>query len=209
MTDIARTTIYYSSTKTQQPSKDHKAVPDLQKQPLIIDIVEDLQLTGIQVVEIIRPEIYKHPISFRYLKDFRKGSIHLISKPIHDIRILKSAYNIVIIGTDKGAPSTHRRVNRPQLQESGILSFIDEIWVTSTALSDKMQEYCSQPIIQITRDIKDKKHKKLRLFNRRKTESPEDDRGLDFSLIKDRLSTIHRSQFDHLTSDNDFRPSSR
>jgi hypothetical protein len=192
MIDTVRKTIYYSLRTTKQPSIENEAGLRNQQQLIIFDIIEYLQLVGIQAIEIVRPEIYKHPISFRYLPDFQKGSIHLISKPIHDIRILKSAYNIAIVTANKGLPSTHRNVNKPQLQEFGILSSIDEIWVTSTSLKDKMQEYCSQPIIQITRDIKDSKHKKLRLFKRKKTKFRAGDTALDIGLIKDRLSEIQK-----------------
>jgi hypothetical protein len=60
-------------------------------------ILKAISLLGAKTQELIRRELYSAEVAFESLKQFHPGDIHVIFKPIEEIRILRGAYNIACI----------------------------------------------------------------------------------------------------------------
>lgn len=95
----------------------------------------------IKVSEIIRPEIYKHEIAFKFIKTFHQGDIHLIFKPFEEIRILKRAYNIGIIAWEFDCINTKTFDSFPLSNHLRILSLLDEVWVLCEYTKKVLEQY--------------------------------------------------------------------
>jgi len=94
-------------------------------------VIHLLNGAGMVTHEIVRPEIYKHDISFNFLPDFRKGAIHLIFKPFEYIRILKNAYNISVVSWEFDTINAASQNDLPFTNHTRMLSLLDEIWLIS------------------------------------------------------------------------------
>ena len=93
--------------------------------------------TGILPIEILRPEIYKQPVSFKFLSKWQINTPHIIFKPFEEIRILKNAYNIAVLAWewDKISNKVGEKClipNSPLANQKRMLSLLDEIWVLSS-----------------------------------------------------------------------------
>lgn len=82
-------------------------------------VIRILELNDIKTIELVRPEIYKHEISFRFLESFQPGTIHIIFKPIEEMKFLKNAYNIAIINQN------YTSIDKKSLDR---LRLMQEIW---------------------------------------------------------------------------------
>lgn len=100
-----------------------------------------LEKEQIKAYEIIRPEIYKHKIALDFLKDFKRGDIHLIFKPFEEIRILKGAYNIGIIAWEFNRINTITFNCFPFSNHLRVLSMLDEVWVLCEYTKKVLQQY--------------------------------------------------------------------
>jgi hypothetical protein len=137
-------TIFYSfriHNKPQNPP-DHLSFSTIyhsckETKDRVIDL---LNRDGIVTHEVIRPEIYKHNISFRSLPNFNHGAIHLIFKPFEYIRILKNAYNILVISWEFDAINVNSQNGTPFTNHYRMLSLLDEIWL----LSNQQKEILNQ-----------------------------------------------------------------
>ena len=89
-------------------------------------IINLLLREGYKVHEIIRPELYKHQISFKFLPNFSPGDIHLIFKPMPFIRPLKNALNIWVKA--ESLISNLPNLFHPFFNPSRMLSLVEEIW---------------------------------------------------------------------------------
>lgn len=103
--------------------------------------IDLLKSKHIKVREIIRPEIYKHEIAFKFLEEFQLGDVHLIFKPFEEIRILKGAYNIGIIAWEFDQISTAAINSFPFSNHLRILSMLDEVWVLCEYTKKVLQQY--------------------------------------------------------------------
>lgn len=100
-----------------------------------------LEINNIKVHEVIRPEIYKHQLAFKFLTNFRQGDIHLIFKPFDEMRILKTAYNIGIIAWEFNKINTVTFNSVPFSNHLRILSMLDEVWVLCEYTKKVLQQY--------------------------------------------------------------------
>lgn len=124
-----RTTIFYSFRIHGKllPESDcilyEKNFSYMKIKAKIINLLSD---QGYFLREIIRPEIYKHQVSFNFLPNFKAGDIHLIFKPIEFIRPLKNAYNIWV----KAEPVKNWDTLPPHpfFEYPRMSSLIEEIW---------------------------------------------------------------------------------
>jgi len=92
-----------------------------------------LKKSNYTLKEIIRPEMYKHPIAFEHLEYFNinEENIHLIWKPIEHINILKKAKNIGIFAWEFDKINEEDIEGNPFLNQKRMLNLLDEIWVPS------------------------------------------------------------------------------
>lgn len=104
-------------------------------------IINFLKHEGMITHEIIRPEIYKHDISFQFLPNFKKGSFHLIFKPFEHIRILKNAYNILVVSWEFETIHMVSQNDIPFTNHYRMLSLLDEIWLFSNRQKDIMSRH--------------------------------------------------------------------
>jgi glycosyltransferase involved in cell wall biosynthesis len=88
---------------------------------------------GYGVREIIRPEIYKHSVSFSHIKNYDLGdtNYHFIFKPIEHFNVLKSAFNIGVFAWEFDAIVDFDIDGSPFKNQKRMLSMLDEIWVPS------------------------------------------------------------------------------
>ncbi len=100
-------------------------------------IINILLEEGFKIKEIIRPEIYKHQISFSFLPDFHKGAIHLIFKPLEYTRPLKNAYNIWV--NTGWISSYNSEFFHPFLNPERMISLIEEIWYCTPNISNDLR----------------------------------------------------------------------
>jgi hypothetical protein len=107
---------------------------------------------GIFTFEMIRPEIYKHEISFNFLPNFRKGSIHFIFKPFEYIRILKNAYNICVVSWELKDVHLSSQNDIPFTNHKRMLSLVNEIWAFSNFQKDLLNQYNFPNTFLITED---------------------------------------------------------
>lgn len=104
-------------------------------------VIDLLKRNGIITHEIIRPEIYKHRISFNLLPHFKPGIIHLIFKPIEHIRILKNSYNISIVPWEFDTINLASQSGIPFTNHYRMLSLLDEIWVLTSRQQDILNRH--------------------------------------------------------------------
>lgn len=97
-------------------------------------VLKVLKNKDIVLEEVIRPEIYKHDIAFRFLTNFKKNDIHLIFKPIKDVRLLKHAYNIIFLMQENIKTIEQYDITKPFSNKLRMLKLIDEIWVDNTEI---------------------------------------------------------------------------
>jgi glycosyltransferase involved in cell wall biosynthesis len=115
-----------------------------------------LKFNGYNIYEIIRPEIYKHPLAFDFLPDYNhKKSIHLIFKPIEEINILKNSKNIGIFAWEFDKITTSNVSNNPFTNQKHMLSLLDEIWVPSTYTKDVLNDFGFNNVYFIPAPIKE------------------------------------------------------
>ena len=115
-------------------------------------VINLLSVNGIATHEIIRPEIYKHDISFGFLPHFKRGDIHLIFKSFENIRILKNAYNICAVSWHFDAISVESKNGIPLTNHYRMLSLLDEIWVLSNQQKEILNQYSLFNIHLISED---------------------------------------------------------
>ncbi|RJQ27169.1 hypothetical protein C4565_05565 [Candidatus Parcubacteria bacterium] len=85
---------------------------------------------GYQIFKITKPEIYKHPISFRFLQNFSQKSIHLVIRRPENIRILKNAFNILILPITVSPSEMIDKQEYPFQKYQRMFSLVDEILTT-------------------------------------------------------------------------------
>lgn len=123
LSDLSTTDLYHLCEKT----KDR-----------LIDL---LSANGIPTHEIIRPEIYKHDLSFKFLPNFKHPSIHLTFKPFEHLRILKKAYNISVVSWEFDSINIKSHNNIPFTNHYRMLSLFDELWVLSIHQKEILNQY--------------------------------------------------------------------
>lgn len=116
------------------------------------ELLNLLSADGISMNEIIRPEIYKHDVSFNFLPNFIHGCIHLIFKPFEYIRILKNAYNISIIPWEFDDINIVSKDDIPFTNHRRMLSMVDEIWIFSDKQKDILNNYKFFNVFLISQD---------------------------------------------------------
>jgi len=102
-----------------------------------------LKNNGFDLYEIIRPEMYKHPISFDYIPKFDKNgkNIHLIFKPIEHINPLKHSKNIGVFAWEFDKINENDINGNPFLNQKRMLKLLDEIWVPASFTRDVLKKY--------------------------------------------------------------------
>ena len=75
-----------------------------------------------------KPEIYKHPEAFKFLDKLSQNSLHLIIRRPENIRVLKNAYNILILPIIITEKELNRINDRPFMNYKRMLSLVHEIW---------------------------------------------------------------------------------
>lgn len=113
---------------------------------------------GYQTYEIIRPELYKHSISFKYLPNYDKKSIHLIFKPIEHINILKNTYNIGVFAWEFDKINEEDINGNPFINQKRMLNLLDEIWVPSGFTKDVLKKYGFENVYFIPAPIAEPKN---------------------------------------------------
>jgi glycosyltransferase involved in cell wall biosynthesis len=106
-------------------------------------IIGALAHLGIEARELIRPEMYSATVAFQSLGEFRKGNVHLIFKPIEEIRILRGAYNIACILWEFDQLNDRARTANPCSNYVRMLNTVDEVWCYCRFTRDVVQRYFS------------------------------------------------------------------
>jgi len=96
---------------------------------------------GIETQELIRPEMYSAPEAFRWIKDFRRADIHLIFKPIEEIRVLRGAYNIACVLWEFDQLNDRALTTNPCSHHVRMLRLVDEVWCYCTFTRDVVRKY--------------------------------------------------------------------
>jgi glycosyltransferase involved in cell wall biosynthesis len=104
-------------------------------------ILGALARLGIETHELIRPEIYSTPQAFESIKDFRRADIHLIFKPIEEIRILRGAYNIACVLWEFDQLNDRALTINPCSNHVRMLRMVDEVWCYCTFTLDVVRKY--------------------------------------------------------------------
>jgi len=104
-------------------------------------IRQGLAHLGIETHELIRPEMFSAPVAFASIKDFRRGDIHIIFKPIEEIRILRGARNIACVVWEFDQLNTHSTSNRPFSNHVRMLKLVDEVWCYCKFTRDVLRKY--------------------------------------------------------------------
>ncbi|MGD0275000.1 MAG: hypothetical protein ABSB79_02920 [Syntrophales bacterium] len=142
---IANETIFYSNRIHTDPSNPPIDISTTDLDNLCKRVkhrlIELLSANSLTTQEIIRPEIYKHDISFGFLPHFKRGDIHLIFKSFENIRILKNAYNICVVSWHLDAINVESPNSVPLANHYRMLSLLDEIWVLSKPQKEILNRY--------------------------------------------------------------------
>ncbi|HLH97594.1 MAG TPA: glycosyltransferase [Xanthobacteraceae bacterium] len=104
-------------------------------------ILGSLAHLGIEAHELVRPEMYAAPVAFQSIDGFRRGDIHLIFKPIEEIRILRGAYNIACVLWEFDQLNSHARSDDPFTHHVRMLKMVDEVWCYCTFTRAVVQKY--------------------------------------------------------------------
>ncbi len=104
-------------------------------------ILVALARLGIETQELIRPEMYSAPRAFQSIKDFHRADIHLIFKPIEEIRILRGAYNIACVVWEFDRLNDRALTINPCSHHVRMLRMVDEVWCYCTFTRDVVRKY--------------------------------------------------------------------
>jgi hypothetical protein len=104
-------------------------------------ILGALARLGIETHELVRPEIYSAPQAFESIKDFRRADIHLIFKPIEEIRILRGVYNIARVLWEFDQLNDRALTTNPCSHHVRMLRMVDEVWCYCTFTRDVVRKY--------------------------------------------------------------------
>jgi glycosyltransferase involved in cell wall biosynthesis len=104
-------------------------------------ILGSLAHLGIEAHELVRPEMYAAPVAYQSIEGFRRGDIHLIFKPIEEIRILRGAYNIACVLWEFDQLNDHARSDDPSTHHVRMLEMVDEVWCYCTFTRDVIRKY--------------------------------------------------------------------
>jgi glycosyltransferase involved in cell wall biosynthesis len=106
-------------------------------------ILKAISQVGATTQELIRPELYSAEVAFESLKQFRPGDVHVIFKPIEEIRILRGAYNIACIIWEFDQLNERSWSGHPFSKHTRMLRAIDEVWCYCTFTRDIIRKYMS------------------------------------------------------------------
>jgi hypothetical protein len=104
-------------------------------------ILGALARLGIETQELIRPEMYSAPQAFQSIKDFRRADVHLIFKPIEEIRILRAAYNIACVLWEFDRLNDRALTTNPCSHHVRMLRMVDGVWCYCTFTQDVIRRY--------------------------------------------------------------------
>ena len=92
-----------------------------------------MESIGYGLREIIRPEIYKHAVSFAHIENYDVNDMnyHFIFKPIEHFNVLKTAFNIGVFAWEFDSIIDEDINKNPFNNQKRMLSMLDEIWVPS------------------------------------------------------------------------------
>jgi glycosyltransferase involved in cell wall biosynthesis len=96
---------------------------------------------GIHTRELIRPEIYSSPDSYALLPDFLPGDMHIIFKPIEEIRILRGAFNVGCIIWEFDRLNEQAFSSNPLSNHLRVLKILDEVWCYCAFTRDVLRRY--------------------------------------------------------------------
>jgi hypothetical protein len=116
-----------------------------------------LKKNEVELYEIIRPEMFKHEISFNYIPKFDKNgnNIHLIFKPIEHINPLKNAKNIGIFAWEFDKINTEDINGNPFMNQKRMLNLLDEIWVPANFTKRVLEKFGFENVYFIPAPIKE------------------------------------------------------
>ena len=105
--------------------------------------LELLKKNDSTLYEIVRPEMFKHEISFDYIPEFDKSgdNIHLIFKPIEHINPLKKAKNIGVFAWEFDKINNEDIDGNPFMNQKRMLNLLDEIWVPASFTKDVLRKH--------------------------------------------------------------------
>jgi hypothetical protein len=86
--------------------------------------------TGYQLFRLEKPEIYKHPAAFHFLEGFKPKALHLIIRKPGNIRLLKDAFNVLILPEVITETEIMRTPDNPFENLKRMFSLVDGIWTT-------------------------------------------------------------------------------
>ena len=95
--------------------------------------------TPYRLSRIQKPEIYKHPLAFRFLEGFEPDSLHLIIRKPERIRLLKNARNVLILPEVITETKMTQTPATPFENVKRMVSLVDEIWTTRSENLDHLK----------------------------------------------------------------------
>ena len=99
-----------------------------------------LSAANIEVLRVIRPEIYQSKISQNTF-NLRHDDVHLAVKPIEHLRTFNGIKNIFISGWEFSEFSTTPYENNPLYNQIEILRHADQVWCWSEFTTRNLQSY--------------------------------------------------------------------
>ena len=183
--------IFYSSTKNYQSALDLSDGTSIEYQRVISDVITFLKEKGIHTKELIRPEIYKHEIAFHQLPGFRTKSVHIVCRPIQEIRILKGAYNIGIILESPQKKPIKKEFRSVLPDQIKMLLLMDEIWLISKNILKDLNRI-GVPNLRL---ISNGKFTQSKLKNNPFKDNHQDGDEIDFDTINSRILEIDSLKF--------------
>ena len=98
------------------------------------------KVSGLEVVDIVRPEIYQAPVA-RQLLGLDGDDLHIAIKPIEHIRPMYGVKNIFICGWEFPQLSNSSHGEGPFLNQVRILEHANQVWCWSNFTRDNLRKY--------------------------------------------------------------------
>ena len=133
-------TVFYCS-EAQDPKRRYGSFLKLEKK-----LMARLQEREYETIYLQKPEIYKHPIAFKFLNNFSKNAPHLIRRRPEYLRLLKNAFNILILPIPILNNGKTQVSDKPLMNYKRMLNLPQEIWTNQWENIKLLQQWDIKPI---------------------------------------------------------------
>ena len=99
-----------------------------------------------ETIYLQKPEIYKHPVAFKFLNNFSMKAPHLIFRRPEYIRILKNAFNILILPIPICKNGKIHDNDKPFMNYKRMLNLAQEVWTNKAENIKLLEDLDIKPI---------------------------------------------------------------